>query len=151
MPGQTSTLFNVACLSLAITPNFAWLFYSKFLDTYLYYQIGEGPPGQEQLPYLPTEMYLFFGTTLAATLFTPLAALMYARCPLKVLICFACTLLLSGSIGFIMSQNLWTFVASQIIFSALGTSIVHLVSFMLAWEWFSPERRGVITGTVISF
>ena len=40
---------------------------------------------------------------------------------------------------------------SQIVFSALGTSIVHLVSFMLAWEWFSPQRRGVVTGSVISF
>ena len=39
----------------------------------------------------------------------------------------------------------------QSTFSAIGTSIFQLSSFLLAWEWFPPAKRGLISGVVYSF
>ena len=71
--------------------------------------------------------------------------------PIKALLCVSCVCLLTGSISFIMCSNVWVFIVMQSIFTAIGTTIYQLTSLLLAWEWFAPSVRGLITGVVQGF
>ena len=81
----------------------------------------------------------------------PIAAKIMFSMPIKAVLCLSCVCILSGSISFIMCSNVWVFIAMQSTFSAIGTSIFQLSSFLLAWEWFPPAKRGLISGVVYSF
>ena len=81
----------------------------------------------------------------------PLCAYMLFTMPIKAVLCMSSVFLLTGSISFIVSTNVWTFIFMQSAFTAVGTSLFQITSFLLAWEWFSPERRGLLSGLVVSF
>ncbi len=97
------------------------------------------------------ELILFFSMTTVSGLFAPIAANTLFKTPLKAVLCFGCVCVLTGSISFIMCSNVWTFVVMQSTFTAFGTSLFQMASLLLAWEWFSPEYRGLINGVVICF
>ena len=61
-----------------------------------------------------------------------------------------CTAILSASIIFIYSKEFWIFIASQCIFATFASTVFLLASYLLAWEWYSPKRRGLMTGVVQS-
>ena len=130
---------------LASGHNLAWLFFSKYLQTYLYYQMREYKTSPD------IELILYFSMTIVSGLFAPIAANTLFKTPLKAVLCFGCVCVLTGSISFIMCSNVWTFVVMQSTFTAFGTSLFQMASLLLAWEWFSPEYRGLINGVVICF
>jgi len=138
-------LLVIFCLSLATGPNFAWLFFSKYLQTYLYFQMSDYTVSSS------IELYLFFGMLIVSSLFMPLGANMLFQTPIKAVLCLSSVCLVTGSISFIMCTNVWTFIVMQSTFTAIGTSLFQMTSFLLAWEWFSPERRGLLCGVVVSF
>ena len=128
---------------LATAPNFAWLFFSKYLQTYLYYQMNEF----ETSPQI--ELWLYFCMIIVGAIMTPVAANMLIQTPLKAVLCIGCVCLLTGSISFIVLTNVWTFVVFQSTFTAVGSSFFQVAGLMLAWEWFSPEKRGLVTSAVV--
>ena len=135
----------VFALMLASGHTFGWLFFSKYLQTYLFFQM-------ESYTASPTiEIALYFSMLIAASICMPIAAKIMFSMPIKAVLCLSCVCILSGSISFIMCSNVWVFIAMQSTFSAIGTSIFQLSSFLLAWEWFPPAKRGLISGVVYSF
>jgi len=97
------------------------------------------------------EIALFFSMLIAAAAFMPIAAQLIFTMPIKAVLCLSCVCILSGSISFIMCSNVWVFIVMQSTFSAVGTCIFQLSSLLLAWEWFPPARRGLITGIIYGF
>ena len=97
------------------------------------------------------ELYLFFSMMIVSGLFMPLAVNLIFKTPIKAVLCLSCVSILTGSISFIMCSNVWTFIAMQCTFTAIGTTLFQLSSLLLAWEWFSPEKRGLMTGVVKCF
>jgi len=97
------------------------------------------------------EISLYMSMVVVSSLFTPVCAYMLFRMPIKAILCVSSVLLLTGSISFIVSTNVWTFIVMQSAFTAVGTSLFQMTSFLLAWEWFSPKKRGLLTGLVVSF
>ena len=142
---QPYIILNVLCLMLAIGPNIAWVYFSRYLETYLYYQMNEYVAKPR------IEVWLFFLTTLVAALFVPIAAFMISKMHIKAVICISCIFLMTGSLSFILVNQVWTFVIMQSIFGSIGTSILYMAALQLAWEWFSPKRRGLVNGVVIGF
>ena len=96
------------------------------------------------------ELWLYFCMLSVAGLFTPMAAKFLFDTPLKAVLCFGCVCILTGSISFIMCNNVWTFIVMQSTFTALGTCLFQLTALLLAWEWFSPETRGLMSGVVVA-
>jgi len=123
----------------------AWLFYSKYLQTYLVYQMSEYSASPD------FELWLYFSMLFVSSLFAPLAAHSLFTTPLKAVLCFGCICVLTGSISFIMCNNVWTFIIFQSTFTSIGTSIFQQAALLLAWEWFSPERRGLLSSAVFAF
>lgn len=142
---QPYIILNVLCLMLAIGPNIAWLYFSRYLETYLYHQMDSYDAKPK------VEVWLFFLTTIVTAFFMPFAAIMIRNMHIKAVICLSCICLMTGSLSFIIVNNVWTFIIMQSIFSSIGTSIMLVVALQLAWEWFSPKRRGFINGVVIGF
>lgn len=84
-------------------------------------------------------------------LMTPFVAQVLFKTPLKAVLCFASVCVLAGSISFIMCSNVVTFIIMQSTFTAIGSSFFQLMALLMAWEWFSAERRGLMSGVVVCF
>ena len=97
-------LLNVFCLMIAIGPNIAWLYFSRYLATYLYYQMNEYAAKPR------IEVWLYFLTTIMTALFTPVAAIMIRSMHIKAVICMSCIFLMTGSLSFIIVNDVWTFI-----------------------------------------
>lgn len=97
------------------------------------------------------ELALYFSMLVVTGLFMPLATNLMFKMPIKAVLCLACVCILTGSISFIVCSNVWTFIVMQSTFTAIGTSLFQLTCLLLAWEWFSPERRGLMSGVVVAF
>ena len=138
-------MFVVFALMLASGHTFGWLFFSKYLQTYLFFQMEHYKASPD------FELALYFSMLIAASLCMPIAAKLIFSMPIKAVLCLSCVSILSGSISFIMCSNVWVFIVMQSIFSAIGTSIFQLSALLLAWEWFPPARRGFISGIVYGF
>ena len=92
------------CLMLGSGHTLAWLFFSKYLQTYLFYQMTQ----YETSP--KVEVWLFFAMLVVQGLLSPIAAKMLFSTPFKAVLCLGCVCILTGSISFIMCTNVWTFV-----------------------------------------
>ena len=81
-------------------------------------------------------------------LFGSLLALIH---DIRALVFFGCFFTFGKTISFTYFDHFQPFTAVHCICTALAMSVFLLVSFLLAWEWFSPKRRGLMTGMVVSF
>ena len=142
---QIKVLVTILCLMIACGYTPAWLFFSKCLQTYLYYQMSEYTASPR------VELCLYFAMLAVYGLFSPIAANLILWARIKPILCLGCLCILTGSISFIVCTNVWTFIAMQSSFTSIATSIFHLASLLLAWEWFSPKKRGLISGVVQAF
>jgi len=97
------------------------------------------------------ELWLYFSMLFVQNLMTPIVANMLFKTPLKAVLCFGCICVLAGSISFIMCSKVATFIIMQSTFTAFGTSLFQLSALLIAWEWFSPERRGLMSGVAVCF
>ena len=97
------------------------------------------------------ELSLYFSMLIVQNMITPLVANSLFKTPLKAVLCFGCVCVLAGSISFIMCSQVVTFIVMQSTFTAFGTSLFKLTALLIAWEWFSPERRGLISGVAVCF
>ena len=84
-----------------------------------------------------------------SVIFTPFAAQCFHKLPIKIVLCLSLICVLIGSISFIACTNVWVWVIIQSTLTAYGTSTIQICALLLAWEWFSPERRGVVNGLVV--
>ena len=107
---------------LAIGPNIGWVYYSRYLETYLYYQMDEYVTKPK------IEVWLFFISTLMTAIFTPIAAFMIGKMHIKAVICLGCISLMTGTLAFIVVNQTWTFVVVQGICGSVGTAIMFLSS-----------------------
>ena len=130
---------------LAIGPNIAWLYFSRYLETYLYHQMDSYAAKPK------VEVWLYFLTTIVTAAFMPFAAIMITNMHVKAVICAGCICLMTGSLSFIIVNDVWTFILMQSTVSSIGSSIMLMVALQLAWEWFSPQRRGLVNGVVVGF
>ena len=80
----------------------------------------------------------------------PLTAYIVSKVHIKVVLFMSCAAILSASITFIYSKEFWIFIAFQCIFATFASTVFLLASYMLAWEWYSPKCRGLMTGVVQS-
>ena len=97
------------------------------------------------------ELWLYFSMLIIQNLITPVVANSLFKPPLKAVLCFGCVCVLAGSISFIMCSNVATFIVMQSTFTAFGTALFKLTALLLAWEWFSAERRGLMSGVAVCF
>ena len=97
------------------------------------------------------ELWLYFTMLIIQGLITPIASNVLFHAQIKAVLCFGCVCVLTGSISFIMCSNVVTFIVMQASFTAIGTSLFHVSSLLLAWEWFSPVHRGLMSGIVVCF
>ena len=103
---QCGILFAICCLMLAIGPNFAWLFFSKYLQTYLYYQMDHAVDEESK----SIEVWLYFTMLFTSVFFTPFAAACYYKFSIKLVLCFSLICVLLGSLSFIVCSSVWIWV-----------------------------------------
>ena len=69
---------------------------------------------------------------------------------IRALLFFGCFFTVGKTISFTYFGHFQPFTWMHCISTALAMSAFLLVSFLLAWEWFSPKRRGLMSGMVVS-
>lgn len=89
---------------LASGHTLAWLFYSKYLQTYLSFQMEEYSASPN------IELWLYFSMLFVQNLITPFIAEILFKTPLKAVLCFGSVFVLVGSISFIMCSSVVTFI-----------------------------------------
>lgn len=97
------------------------------------------------------ELRLYFSMLIVSSVFLPIGVNIVFAAPIKATILIGSVFLLAGSVSFVACSNVWTFLAMQSVFTTVGSCMFQLVALLLAWDWFSPTIRGLVTGLVVSF
>lgn len=97
-----------------------------------------------------SELNIYWAMLALNATFMPVAVNLAFKVHIKAVLFASCASIVAASTSFIFCHKFITFVSLVCIFNAFATASIQLVSFLLAWEWFAPGKRGVLTAMVVS-